>query len=177
MILPNQKFIFEKEIDITELSNFSNHRRLSLFLSKGTTCKECGANGSRLIYGRRRQELHLDLYDENLSVMMTCAHIIPACLGGQFHPDNLRPLCHICNMNEGFDGKHLVKHRYLFDDIVKGSDVVRKNGDVFQNGNKLATITDIFKSNKDKKIYLVFDGGFTYPFSKVKFLKHKMIDY
>lgn len=174
MELPT-KLKFSKELQFFEIVNFSNHRRMKHFIFKGSSCKKCGINCNRLIIAKSDQgHEHIDLYDESLQVFLTMGHIIPKSAGGALGK-NIRPLCNKCNRKEGSGFEHVLEDRDLFDKYCLGAIVKRKNGNKFQNGKKSAAIIDIFRSKHDKKIYFVFEGGFTYEANKVIFTTHKVL--
>lgn len=174
MQLPT-KYTFIKEFNFYKIVNLSDHRRLSHFIRKGTSCKKCGINCDRLIEGiDKKGNVHIDLYDQELTVFLTVGHIIPKSSGG-LRGKNIRPLCNKCNCSEGSDFDHILLDRKLFESHCFGFLVKRKSGNKFQNGKKCAKIIDIFRSDHDQRIYFIFDGGFTYEANKVIFTTQRVL--
>ena len=154
-----------------------HHRRLSLYVAKGTTCAKCGIVGTRLITGIDCcGNKHMDVYTEDLQMAITVGHIIPKSHGGESEIFNLRPLCLKCNTKEGAGFDHLLRDLELFDQVCKGRWVNRKNGNNFQNGKPMARVQAIFRSARDNKIYFGFEGGFTYKAIGVKFIPKQLSD-
>lgn len=170
--LPGQNFVFVTELVFN--SEKSSHRRLRLFVAKGTKCVTCGIDGTRLILGRANDGAHhMDLYDEHLTRMLTVGHIVPKANGGKDQMFNLRPLCHVCNNKEGTNFDHILDSEELFKQCCLGRRVMKgsKQTQQFQNGAWIMTINRIFRSEQDGKIYFGFtEGGFTYPATKVRFI-------
>lgn len=165
----------EKEFDFFELVNFRSHKRIKHFIFKGTLCKRCSVNCNRLIRAiDEYNNVHIGLYDKKLTRFLTMGHIIPRSCGGGYD-NNIRPLCNKCNKEEGSDFDHILLDRNLFDNHCYGFLVKRKSEKKFQNGKKCARIIDIFRSEHDKKIYFVFDGGFTYEAKKVIFTTQRVL--
>ncbi len=78
-----------------------SHRRLRVFVTKGTRCAVCGRVGRFVAWGRDPSgHIHADLYTDDFT-MMTVDHIIPSSLGGPNELWNLRPLCIQCNGKRG----------------------------------------------------------------------------
>ena len=174
MQLPT-KYTFRKEFRFCEILNIFSHRRLSHFIRKGTSCKKCGINCDRLIEGiDNKGHVHIDLYDQNLTTFLTIGHIVPKSCGGS-RGKNIRPLCNKCNSSEGSGFDHILLDRNLFENHCYGFLVKRKSGKRFQDGKKCARIIDIFRSDRDQRIYFVFDGGFTYEANKVIFTTQRVL--
>ncbi len=174
MQLPT-KYTFRKEFRFCEILNFSSHRRLSHFVRKGTSCSKCGIDCDRIIEAvDKKNNVHVDLYDQELAVFLTIGHIIPKSCGGM-RGKNIRPLCNKCNAQEGSDFDHILEDRELFYKHCFGFLVKRKSGNKFQNSEKCAAIIDIFRSEQDNKIHFVFEGGFTYEASRVIFTTQKVM--
>lgn len=170
-ILPNHNYHFLEELEISKLQEYGDHRRLSLYLKKGTKCHGCGIDCNRLIKAKSCDgSIHVDLYDSELKVMLTVGHIIPKSKGGKMTDDNIRPLCHICNHKEGFTINHVAENEQWFNTLIKDKPVKRKSKNVFQNGETVAIIKDKFVSENDGLLYFVFVGGFTYDANKCIFL-------
>lgn len=167
-----RKLPFSKYHFLSEQFNYTlptSHRRLRLYRFKGTKCSTCGVDCPRLIKGRDNGGgTHWDLYDKDLTVMLTVGHIIPACRGGKFELPNLRPLCNRCNKKEGKGFQHILNDPVLFESHCKGKQVKRNSGNPFQDNQLIATIETIFIS--DNVIYFGFIGGFTYPADKCNFI-------
>jgi len=118
MKLPNHRYEFIQEKPIEELNSILVGR-LSLYKIKEYACSKCGIVCDRLIQGKAKKSVHWDLYDQNLTVMMTQGHIIPASKGGKKHIDNLRPLCHICNHKEGSDVSWMLDDLEMFENTSR----------------------------------------------------------
>lgn len=171
MILPNNRYVFVDEYPIRMLPDYSWHKRLNIFINKGIQCETCGIVCDRLIAGRAADGcIHIDLYDSNLEKMLTRGHIIPKALGGKKTLENLRPLCHTCNSDEGSSLETVCSIPELFANHIRGKVVRRLSKNPFQDGKMTATIVDIYKSPKTGKLCFFFLGGFTYPCDKVFFL-------
>jgi hypothetical protein len=156
--LPNHHFQFVKEHSI-DLLQMATSRRV-LFKEKGTICVTCGINCNRLIEGKTKSgERHLDLYDENLTRMLTVGHIVPKSRGGSNELSNLRPLCHICNKMEGCGFGHICEDDELFEQHLKGAIVRKTSGAPFHNGKKSVVVTGKFKSRSGKSWFITYDGG------------------
>lgn len=172
IILPGQNFRFVKELPLTDLD--TNHRRLRLFANKGRKCSTCGIEGTRLVIGRANDGAHhVDLYDAHLTRMLTVGHIVPKSNGGKDQMFNFRPLCHVCNKEEGANFDHILNSEELFNQCCRGKQIMKRNKQTqqFQNGLWIVTINRIFRSDRDGKVYFGFnEGGFTYPATKVKFI-------
>lgn len=171
IVLPNHKFRLKKELPINQLGKIAeNNKRLRLYVNKGINCVKCGIECNRLILAKGSGEsLHWDLYDEDLTVMLTNGHIIPKSKGGGSRIENLRPLCHLCNDSEGNRLNHLLNEENFH--YLKNKKVARQSGNAFQDGSYRATIKGYFFSDKSKDYYLTFnEGDFTYPANKVKFI-------
>lgn len=154
---------------------FEEHRRMKHYIKKGNYCYKCGIVCDRLIHGSDDQEnIHIDLYDKDLTVFLTMGHIIPKSAGGKLGK-NIRPLCNKCNCDEGSGFDHLLEDRALFESHCLGFLVKRKNGNRFQDGKRTASIKHIFRSEKDGRIYFSFVGGFTYEANKVIFTTQKTL--
>lgn len=101
--------------------------------------------------------------------MLTLGHIIPISRGGhKTFASNIRPLCHSCNQKEGNSFDHFFHDSSLFAAHLYEKWARRLSKNPFQDGNKTAQITRIFKSEKDGKIYFGFNGGFTYPANRCR---------
>jgi len=171
MILPNNRYVFVDEYPVWMLPDYSWHKRLKIFINKGIQCETCGVVCDRLIAGRATDgAIHLDLYDSELKRMLTRGHIIPKALGGKKTLENLRPLCHQCNSDEGSSLETVCSIPELFSNHIRGKVVRRLSGNPFQDGRMTATILDVYKSPKTRKLFFFFLGGFTYPIDRVFFL-------
>lgn len=169
LILPNNKYLFVKEKPISELVRFHSHRRLSLYIKKGHYCASCAIVCDRLILGKDNGgHRHWDLYDQDLQVMLTRGHIVPHSKGGPATFDNLRPLCHICNLKEGSSLVPLIKDIKKFEVYLKGKEAICRSGNPFQNGELVATIDSAFFDTKQQIYCIKFTQGFTYPADKIK---------
>lgn len=95
-------YIVVKEKPLSELAQFSNHRRLKVFFHKGCTCVNCGLVGTRLIQGRNPRDgsLHWDVYSDEL-IPLTVDHIQPKSLGGPNTLENYQVMCAPCNTLKG----------------------------------------------------------------------------
>lgn len=175
--LPNHKYRFHRELPIDDLGYYPKHNRLSLYITKGYTCHSCGLECNRLIQGKANDgALHLDLYDTNLTRMLTVGHIIPKSKGGKWVLDNLRPLCHVCNTKEGTCIARLCADPDLFNFYLKGKKVRRMSEHPFDNGNETAIIDRVFLTNHPKKsknnyVFGFSDNTQTYPANNVYFLE------
>lgn len=91
--------IVEKR-DIEALTEFKDHRRLRVFYEKGCKCVNCDRQGTHLILGEGRGQLHWDVYCED-GIPMSVDHIHPRSKGGSDDMSNLQPMCIICNNKKG----------------------------------------------------------------------------
>jgi len=89
-------------LDLNNLENYKEHRRLKVFYYKGVTCVSCGRKGELLGVGRDSHGgLHVDLYS-NDGTPFTIDHIVPRSKGGdRYDLDNLQPMCRACNSKKG----------------------------------------------------------------------------
>jgi len=173
IVLPNHKYLLHREFPIEELEYYTKHRRLNLYIKKGFICDNCGIVCNRLIQGKPRKcnTLHLDLYDQDLTRMLTVGHIIPKSKGGKWVLHNLRPLCHVCNTKEGTCIARLCADAVLFDAHLKGKTVKRMSGKPFANGKQTAIIDRTFIIKPKDGYMLGFsDNSQTYPANKVSFV-------
>jgi len=179
IVLPNHKYIFQREFPIEDLEYYTKHHRLKLYIKKGFICENCGVVCDRLIQGKPQkcQAYHTDLYNKDLTRMLTVGHIIPKSKGGKWVLDNLRPLCHVCNTKEGTCIARLCADPLLFDAHLNGKTVKRMSGKPFVNGNETAIINRVFiskhnKGNKHKDMFVFgfSDNSQTYPANKVCFI-------
>ena len=117
------------------------------FIVKGTTCVECGIEGT--LYQayeavNKPGYVKLNLYalkEDNSWVLMTADHTIPRSVGGGNFINNLEPMCYDCNHNKGST---------LPDDFVSEDMLI-----------SLKSIKDrIITENRDKDLsrYLRFHG-------------------
>ncbi len=149
MKLPKFNYTLVRELPLSNLGRFSNHKRLRVFVEKGCKCVSCGREGTRLIEGRDNGgTCHVDLYTNDLHPL-TVDHIVPKSKGGTNLMDNLQPMCYKCNQ--------------LKRDIVKGCDnPITQHKDVYKRvegvGNDLVgQIVYKVRSNGNtdqKSIYL-----------------------
>ena len=97
-----QYFHYEiKEIrPLSALEEFKDHRRLRIFHQKGCKCVSCGIEGKILALGEGRGQLHWDIYTEDF-YPLTIDHIVPKSFGGTDDPENLQPMCCLCNWSKG----------------------------------------------------------------------------
>ncbi len=100
-ITPLFTYAFSKELPFKDLEKFSHHRRLKVFVFKGTKCLSCPRVGIRLIEGKERKgNRHLGIYAEEGNgtlIPMSVDHIVPKSRGGSNDLSNLQPLCLPCN--------------------------------------------------------------------------------
>lgn len=169
--LPVYNYLFVEEMPFENLQNYSLHRRLMHYQNDNHFCAKCGIECHRLIWGQSKDGArHLDLYNADLTVMLTLGHIIPISRGGSKKFTNIRPLCYSCNQKEGNFFDHFFYDSSLFITHLYGKQVERLSKNPFQDGSKTAKIVRIFKSENDNKIYFGFVGGFTHPANKCKIL-------
>jgi hypothetical protein len=175
MFLPNHNYKFYKELPLENLESYKNHRRLRHYYTNGYCCAKCDAVCSRLIWGKTKEGTkHLDMYNQDLTLMLTLGHIIPKARGGDDSDENIRPLCHVCNYAEGAGFEHFLEEPELFDKLLRGKYARRMNGNPFQNGRKYAKIDRIFISpHHQNKLYFGFVEGFTYNANKCVLPKTK----
>jgi hypothetical protein len=170
-VLPATKYRFVREYPLESLPVlFAEHRRMSLFIEKGTSCSKCDKQFTRLIHGvDSKKNLHIDLYTDDLSSLLTVAHIIPSSSGGLKSKNNTRPLCKECNSKEknGFD--HILADRDLFHSHCYLWVVRKKCGGKFPSGKSTNVIQSIFLSPRHQVPYFGFVDRYTYPATKVVF--------
>lgn len=158
------EIISERPLD--KLLDFHSHRRLKVFLHKGTKCVSCDRVGTRLIQGQGRGGIHWDVYTDDL-YPLTVDHIIPRSKGGSDELENLQPMCAECNTGkgngeksfkkqEGFVPKGYIKCTSIEDVNVLVGKTVWKLPSAKAKGNKkrvyeLGTLSQIV-SNPDTKI-------------------------
>lgn len=168
--LPNHRYIFVTEYPLEDLKNYAKHKRLFLYNEQGCECAVCGIRADRLILGQGKTgDLHIDLYDKDLTVMMTVGHIIPASKGGKVTSDNVRPLCHKCNYKEGSGLQHVCEDPKLFYNHVQGKTVKKINGNTFSNGKMVAIIKDFFWHEKDGWKFSMEDNAGTAKINTLRF--------
>lgn len=98
-------------LPISELNQFADHRRLSVFHQKGCKCIRCGLEATQIILGEKKGQLHWDLYDDNM-FPLTVDHIIPRSRGGSDEMYNLQPMCADCNRKKGNSMPHDVYYEW-----------------------------------------------------------------
>jgi 5-methylcytosine-specific restriction endonuclease McrA len=81
-------------------------KTLRLFHRNGCKCARCGleANTVRLERDLNQKYPHVKVYYKNPTGkywLMTKDHIRPKAKGGQCNPQNLQPLCIVCNHRKG----------------------------------------------------------------------------
>lgn len=115
----------EEVYRLEALEKFKDHHRLKVFYEKGTKCVCCGIEGTQLALGVGRGQKHIDVYTDDF-YPLTVDHIIPKSLGGTDHPDNLQPMCCLCNWAKG-DGTRPAKcNRTKYPVLVEASKEIRK---------------------------------------------------
>jgi len=171
-ILPNHNFEFIKEYSFDDLSDYVKHRRLKLFIQKGTKCATCQKDHTRLILGKgNNNDLHVDLYDEQLTSMLTVGHIIPKSKGGTYEMWNIRPLCHECNFAEGH-GLHTALNNVDFvQEHIIGAFVKRKSKQPFKNGEFRSKILKVYKHHKTDEFRFSLDCDQTILANSAKFVR------
>ena len=81
-------------------TQYSEHKRLQVFIQKGCKCVNCGVEGKHLIKAiDKGGGIHVDLYTDNLD-LMTVDHIIPKSKKGKSHISNYQPMCYTCNQEK-----------------------------------------------------------------------------
>ncbi len=74
-------------------------------------------------------------------------HIIPACRGGLYKKENLRPLCIQCNIKEGGEiNEKFFNSIYHFVILFNNKKIKRKSGAKFKSGKEIAIINGLFFS-------------------------------
>lgn len=96
-----QKVNIVAEYPIEQLKKFKNHRRLGVFVKKGTKCVCCHSEGTRLIkrrvtYKNGKFDDHIDLYTKDL-ILMTVDHMLPKSKKGSENIKNKQTMCCVCN--------------------------------------------------------------------------------
>jgi 5-methylcytosine-specific restriction endonuclease McrA len=81
----------------SHLKTFSTHKKMKVFLERGTKCVQCERVGTRLIQslvqGRHKS---WGIYTQDLH-QITIDHKIPKSRGGTDAKNNLQPMCYECN--------------------------------------------------------------------------------
>jgi hypothetical protein len=107
-----------EELSLARLGSFSKHRRMSVFLTLGTTCVCCGRQATRILKTRDNGGgIHIDIYANKM--LMTIDHILPKVKGGRNHISNYQILCEKCNITKDSHEVSLEELRVLVSENVR----------------------------------------------------------
>lgn len=130
-----------KSYPLSFLMTQNHHRRLKVFLHKGTICVTCGLEGTQVCLGiDKGGGTHLDVYTEDFKPL-TVDHIIPKSKGGPMTLNNLQPMCQKCNTKKG-NGELPISYAQTFP---------INDFEVFSSTNLPSLGDEVFKKTKNRK--------------------------
>lgn len=137
----------EEVYRLEALKKFKDHHRLIVFREKGTKCVSCGIEGTQLALGVGRGGKHIDVYTDDF-YPLTVDHIIPKSLGGTNHPNNLQPMCCLCNWAKG---NGIVPNTRKYSQYPNSEPLTPKDTRQFIRTDKIEIGKVVYRKEKTKK--------------------------
>lgn len=85
---------------ITDLHSFYSHKKMRVFLKKGTSCNHCGLEAKFIVKAKKTVGKQWILCSDDF-YPLSVDHIVPVSKGGKDGFYNLQPLCYECNQRKG----------------------------------------------------------------------------
>lgn len=155
-------------------------KRYLNYKEHGLKCVSCGLVGTRMAlekhYSTKGDKYHFNLYainEHGSEVLMTVDHIIPKSRGGSNKLDNLQTMCSVCNNKKADrlpgEPKRKVKPKHIGNckKIEVGTQIAKRSGKKFKNGEYVATVVGIL----DKKVPASNGGPKRGTYKTKKFLQ------
>jgi hypothetical protein len=122
---------------LKRLSEFKNHRKIKVFLSKGCVCAGCGLEGCLLVKHRESDRISWTVVTKDL-IEMNVDHIIPRSRGGGEGLYNKQPMCVPCNQSKGKKASGVIPITHV--GVSTGDMVFAKRGGKFLNVGQVTCI-------------------------------------